>query len=163
MENITFFVERYGVIAVFLNVLLDEGGLPLPSYPLLAIAGALSVGGRPQLVLVLVAALCASACLAGGMAYILCSAPAILRLRLGQPNHSVILALPAVLRMRVPENPAYSELGRGSRLGETPSCCASTTLSPFPARMKSRGRIQPKAERTLAFGHGLGELSWAKT
>lgn len=60
MENITFFVERYGVIAVFLNVLLDEGGLPLPSYPLLAIAGALSVGGRPQLVLVLVAALCAS-------------------------------------------------------------------------------------------------------
>jgi hypothetical protein len=28
MENITFFVERYGVIAVFLNVLLDEGGLP---------------------------------------------------------------------------------------------------------------------------------------
>jgi hypothetical protein len=54
MENITFFVERYGVIAVFLNVLLDEGGLPLPSYPLLAIAGALSVGGRPQLVLVLV-------------------------------------------------------------------------------------------------------------
>jgi hypothetical protein len=43
MENITFFVERYGVIAVFLNVLLDEGGLPLPSYPLLAIAGALSV------------------------------------------------------------------------------------------------------------------------
>ena len=31
MENITFFVERYGVIAVFLNVLLDEGGLPLPS------------------------------------------------------------------------------------------------------------------------------------
>src|SRR6266700_3167328 len=56
-------------------------------------------------------------------------------------------------------DPAYSELGRGSRLGETPSCCASTTLSPFPARMKSRARIQPKAERTLAFGHGLGELS----
>ena len=60
MENITFFVERYSVIALCLNVLLDEGGLPLPSYPLLAIAGALSVGGRPQLVLVLVAALCAS-------------------------------------------------------------------------------------------------------
>jgi hypothetical protein len=60
MENITFFVERYGVIAVVLNVFLDEGGLPLPSYPLLAVAGALSVGGRPQLVLVLVAALCAT-------------------------------------------------------------------------------------------------------
>ena len=60
MENVTFFVERYGVIAVFLNVLLDESGLPLTFYPLLAIAGALSVGGGPQLVLVLVAALCAS-------------------------------------------------------------------------------------------------------
>jgi len=43
-----------------------------------------------------------------------------------------------------------------------PSCCASTTLSPFPARMKSRARIQPKAERTLTFlmafgGNSMGE------
>jgi hypothetical protein len=40
MENITFFVERYGVIAVFLN--FWKGGLPLASYPLLSIAGVLS-------------------------------------------------------------------------------------------------------------------------
>jgi membrane protein DedA with SNARE-associated domain/rhodanese-related sulfurtransferase len=58
---VTFFVERYGIIAVFVNALLDEGGLPIPSYPLLAVAGALSVGGHPALLPLCVTALCASA------------------------------------------------------------------------------------------------------
>jgi membrane protein DedA with SNARE-associated domain/rhodanese-related sulfurtransferase len=61
MEKVTLLVERYGVLAVFLNVLLDEGGLPIPSYPLLAVAGALSFDGHPPLLPVAIAALLASA------------------------------------------------------------------------------------------------------
>jgi membrane protein DedA with SNARE-associated domain/rhodanese-related sulfurtransferase len=42
MQEIIHLVAVYGLLAVFLNVLLDEAGLPLPSYPLLAVAGALT-------------------------------------------------------------------------------------------------------------------------
>lgn len=34
-------VENYGLIAVFLNVLIEQGGAPLPAYPLMLISGAL--------------------------------------------------------------------------------------------------------------------------
>ena len=37
-------IERYGLIVVFLNVLLEQAGLPLPSYPVLMIATTLAVG-----------------------------------------------------------------------------------------------------------------------
>jgi hypothetical protein len=34
-------------------------------------------------------------------------------------------------------------------------CCARTTPGVFQARMKSRARIQPEVERTLALAHGF--------
>src|SRR5258708_4562843 len=53
MDHIVRLIGEFGLLAVFLNVLLDEGGLPLPAYPLLAVAGALAAQGQLSLVSVL--------------------------------------------------------------------------------------------------------------
>lgn len=45
MEDAVRLIAQFGLFAVFLMVLLDEGGLPLPASPLLAVAGALTVRG----------------------------------------------------------------------------------------------------------------------
>ena len=41
MDTAIYLLERYGLLVVFVNLLLTEGGLPLPAYPTLATAGAL--------------------------------------------------------------------------------------------------------------------------
>jgi membrane protein DedA with SNARE-associated domain/rhodanese-related sulfurtransferase len=41
MENAILLLERYGLLVVFVNLLLTEGGLPVPAYPTLATAGAM--------------------------------------------------------------------------------------------------------------------------
>ena len=56
MDHIVRLIGEFGLLAVFLNVLLDEGGLPLPSYPLLAVAGALAAQGQFSLASVIGAA-----------------------------------------------------------------------------------------------------------
>lgn len=45
MQEIVFLIERYGLFVVFLNMLLDQAGLPLPAYPTLMLAAALSGSG----------------------------------------------------------------------------------------------------------------------
>jgi membrane protein DedA with SNARE-associated domain/rhodanese-related sulfurtransferase len=60
MEQIAGLIAEFGLLAVFLNVLLDEGGLPLPASPLLAVAGALAFTGRISLPLVIAAAVAGS-------------------------------------------------------------------------------------------------------
>jgi membrane protein DedA with SNARE-associated domain/rhodanese-related sulfurtransferase len=42
MQNVAFLIERFGLLAIFLNVLLSAGGLPLPCYPALMLAAALA-------------------------------------------------------------------------------------------------------------------------
>ena len=50
MSTLIAWLEHVGVVAVFLFVLIDQAGLPLPAYPLLIIAGAWSAqGGAPIL------------------------------------------------------------------------------------------------------------------
>lgn len=61
MQQITNLITQFGLLAVFLNVLLDEGGLPLPSYPLLAVAGALTATGHLSIAAVIGAAVAGSA------------------------------------------------------------------------------------------------------
>jgi membrane protein DedA with SNARE-associated domain/rhodanese-related sulfurtransferase len=54
VQQITHLIQHYGLFVVFVSVLLDQSGLPLPSYPVLAIAGALSLSGGvgiPQIVI----------------------------------------------------------------------------------------------------------------
>jgi len=54
MHEIALLIERYGLVVVFLNMLLDQAGLPLPVYPTLIVAAALNAndGWRvPEIVL----------------------------------------------------------------------------------------------------------------
>jgi membrane protein DedA with SNARE-associated domain/rhodanese-related sulfurtransferase len=54
MQQVASDIERYGVLVVFLNVLLAEGGVPLPAFPMLMTAAALAAQGRhqvPQIIL----------------------------------------------------------------------------------------------------------------
>jgi membrane protein DedA with SNARE-associated domain/rhodanese-related sulfurtransferase len=44
MHGLAFLLERYGLLVIFLNVLLVEAGLPLPCYPVLIAAAALAGG-----------------------------------------------------------------------------------------------------------------------
>jgi membrane protein DedA with SNARE-associated domain/rhodanese-related sulfurtransferase len=48
MQQIASDMERYGLLVVFLNVLLAEGGLPLPAFPILITTAALVTQSRQQ-------------------------------------------------------------------------------------------------------------------
>jgi membrane protein DedA with SNARE-associated domain/rhodanese-related sulfurtransferase len=61
MHAITTLAEQYGVGFIFLNVLLDQMGLPVPALPTLIVAGALVADGRLSGFAVLGAAVVASA------------------------------------------------------------------------------------------------------
>jgi membrane protein DedA with SNARE-associated domain/rhodanese-related sulfurtransferase len=59
MHDLIPLIERYGLPFVFLNVLLEQGGIPVPAYPTLLVAAALAAnsGYRPyQIVAVAVVA-----------------------------------------------------------------------------------------------------------
>jgi membrane protein DedA with SNARE-associated domain/rhodanese-related sulfurtransferase len=60
VQQIAYILEHYGLAAVFLSVLLDQGGLPVPSYPVLLFAGALSLSGGAPVPAVIAAAVVAS-------------------------------------------------------------------------------------------------------
>jgi membrane protein DedA with SNARE-associated domain/rhodanese-related sulfurtransferase len=49
MALMTQWLEHIGVLAVFLLVLVEQAGLPLPTYPVLIVAGAWSAQGGPAL------------------------------------------------------------------------------------------------------------------
>jgi membrane protein DedA with SNARE-associated domain/rhodanese-related sulfurtransferase len=55
MQQIASDVEPYGLLVVFLSVLLAEGGLPLPAFPLLIATGALATQGRQQVLEIILA------------------------------------------------------------------------------------------------------------
>jgi membrane protein DedA with SNARE-associated domain/rhodanese-related sulfurtransferase len=60
MEAVIEFVEAYGLWVAFVAVLLDQGGLPIPSYSVVIITAALAVksnGSIPELLLVTVIAI----------------------------------------------------------------------------------------------------------
>ena len=44
MNDVVALIERYGLVVVFLNMLLDQAGLPIPAYPTLMVAAALGAG-----------------------------------------------------------------------------------------------------------------------
>jgi membrane protein DedA with SNARE-associated domain/rhodanese-related sulfurtransferase len=54
MQQVAPVIEQYGLLVVFLNVLLAEGGVPLPAFPILIAATALVTQGRhlvPEIIL----------------------------------------------------------------------------------------------------------------
>ncbi len=59
MQQLTFYVSKYGLSLVFVNVLLEQLGLPIPAIPVLVVAGALAVErdlSAPRVLLVAVLA-----------------------------------------------------------------------------------------------------------
>jgi membrane protein DedA with SNARE-associated domain/rhodanese-related sulfurtransferase len=60
MQHIVSEAERYGLLIIFLNVLLAQGGVPLPAFPVLMTAGALLTPGPYQVIQVLAAGVSAS-------------------------------------------------------------------------------------------------------
>ncbi|WP_160286172.1 DedA family protein/thiosulfate sulfurtransferase GlpE [Pseudomonas knackmussii] len=46
MSELQPLIERYGPAVLFLNVLLEQLGLPIPAYPALIVAGALAIQGH---------------------------------------------------------------------------------------------------------------------
>ena len=60
MHELAQTIEHYGLVVVFASVLLDKAGLPIPSYPVLLVAGALSVSGGAQVIAVIAVAVSAA-------------------------------------------------------------------------------------------------------
>jgi len=46
MHHIAVLIEHYGLVVVFLCMLLDQAGLPIPAFPTIMVAAALGAGGR---------------------------------------------------------------------------------------------------------------------
>jgi membrane protein DedA with SNARE-associated domain/rhodanese-related sulfurtransferase len=59
MATVIAWLEHAGVAVVFLIVLVEQAGLPIPAYPLLIIAGAWSAQGGAPFASILAAAICA--------------------------------------------------------------------------------------------------------
>jgi membrane protein DedA with SNARE-associated domain len=60
MPYITDMILQYGFLIIFLNVLFEQAGLPLPTYPTLMIAGALSFTGGMGVAEILITATAAA-------------------------------------------------------------------------------------------------------
>jgi membrane protein DedA with SNARE-associated domain/rhodanese-related sulfurtransferase len=59
MSQLVDLIQNYGVLIVFGIVLVEQFGLPIPAFPILVVAGALSVGGAVSWQLCLLAAVLA--------------------------------------------------------------------------------------------------------
>ncbi|MDB5823579.1 MAG: sulfurtransferase [Herminiimonas sp.] len=60
MNYLLAFIEQYGLVAVFVNVLVEQLGAPLPAYPTLIITGALSARSDYSIPTLLITAVCAA-------------------------------------------------------------------------------------------------------
>ena len=74
MSSLPHIIEVYGLWVVFVSVLLDQGGLPVPSFPVVVVTAGLAAGsGQPLLPILVVAILAAVvadlAWFAGGRRY----------------------------------------------------------------------------------------------
>ena len=49
MQQIAFGAEWYGLLIVFFNALLAQGGIPVPAFPILMVAGAVASQSRHQI------------------------------------------------------------------------------------------------------------------
>jgi membrane protein DedA with SNARE-associated domain len=43
MQELLYLVATYGLLVVFVSVLIDQGGIPIPAYPALVVTSALAV------------------------------------------------------------------------------------------------------------------------
>ncbi len=55
MHEVIRLMAEWGLLAVFVGVLLDEGGLPIPCFPILVVAGAATATGHFSLLVIILA------------------------------------------------------------------------------------------------------------
>lgn len=147
METLIALISTYGLLVVFVSVLLDQGGLPVPAYPPLVVTAALAAeSGQPLLPILLVAVLAAlmadSLWYAGGRRY----GAAMLRLmcRLSLSPDSCVLSTRS----------AYGRWG-------APSLVLAKFVPGFAAVATTlAGDTRTPLPRFVAFD-GLGALLWA--
>src|SRR5262245_10620219 len=60
MQQLIALIETYGLAVVFLNVLAETAGLPIPAYPTLIVAAALAWRGDYSIGQLLLVAICAA-------------------------------------------------------------------------------------------------------
>lgn len=60
MGTLLHLLEEYGIVVVFVNVLLEQLGMPIPAYPTLLVSGAMAVRGGPSSQVLLAVAVTAS-------------------------------------------------------------------------------------------------------
>src|SRR4051812_6522046 len=60
METLYHLIEQYGLLIVFVNVLVEQLGAPVPAYPTLIITGAMAQGGQYPVGLLLLVAVVAA-------------------------------------------------------------------------------------------------------
>lgn len=51
MEQLTSLLVQYGLFVVFINVFLEQAGVPVPAVPTMMVAGALAVSGGPPVLM----------------------------------------------------------------------------------------------------------------
>lgn len=78
MGELQALLEQHGLTLVFLNVLVEQAGLPVPAYPILLVAGALGMAGTGPSIGAVLAAVVAACLIADSLWY-------IAGRRLGQP------------------------------------------------------------------------------
>lgn len=147
MDVLLHLIEHYGLWVVFLAVLADQGGLPVPAVPPLVIAGAMTAQAGDPVWPILAVAVVASV-VADGIWY-----------AAGRRYGSVLLRLMCRLSLS-PDSCSGSAHGIYARWG-APSLVVAKFIPGFAALATvMAGQMRTGAFR-FAFYDGLGALLWA--
>ncbi|MEI2453619.1 rhodanese-like domain-containing protein [Lysobacter firmicutimachus] len=147
MDALLHLIQTYGLLVVFVSVLLDQGGLPVPAYPPIIVAAAIAVDQhQPLWPIVLVAAF--AALLADGLWYLG-----------GRRLGAALLRLMCKVSLS-PDSCILMTRGVYARWG-APSLIVAKFVPGFAAVATTLAGETGTGARRFAFYDGLGALLWA--
>lgn len=147
MDTLLHLIQTYGLLVVFVSVLLDQGGLPVPAYPPIIVAAAIAVDQQqPLWPIVLVAAL--AALLADSLWYLG-----------GRRIGAALLRLMCKVSLS-PDSCVLMTRGVYARWG-APSLIVAKFVPGFAAVATTLAGETGTGARRFAFYDGLGALLWA--
>ncbi|WP_064746762.1 rhodanese-like domain-containing protein [Lysobacter antibioticus] len=147
MDTLLHLIQTYGLLVVFVSVLLDQGGLPVPAYPPIIVAAAIAVDQhQPLWPIVLVAAF--AALLADGLWYLG-----------GRRLGAALLRLMCKVSLS-PDSCILMTRGVYARWG-APSLIVAKFVPGFAAVATTLAGETGTGARRFAFYDGLGALLWA--
>lgn len=147
MDTLLHLIQTYGLLVVFVSVLLDQGGLPVPAYPPIIVASAIAVDQhQPLWPIVLIAAL--AALLADSLWYLG-----------GRRLGAALLRLMCKVSLS-PDSCILMTRGVYARWG-APSLIVAKFVPGFAAVATTLAGETGTGARRFAFYDGLGALLWA--